>query len=902
MDAVERSGNWGDPYIGLQLAADAVAGYRKIVIETPRLARVGMYAALGGPGVFEDIAEFLRNVLNYLNPSVIMSWLWSSVVVPGRNWLKDDLWSSIASFLNNQVTLAMSWLGNIVNPVKDAVRGALDAGRIVLEAIRAWLSGTFAGWFCSLKDAVVAARLWLTQTFGPALDAIRGSVEALRSWLSQTCGPWVAAIRDAVTGVRVWLSQTFASTVEGIRERVANVYDWLRTTATSIWTGVKQGVVDSYVWLRDVAGPALASLPTVIWQGLLRWLGDAISCVSAWLWGIGAEVARRIDDLIADTRPALERLWAGLQTVPATLLEWAHVVGGENLALEPGRALALAGGLYAIAFAAGSGAHLTATALNALPTFNWVGASQLSAFLAQAAAFEPLTRATYGVLINEVLSWPLRYYWHSEFRPRIPSEGEIFVMGRKRGLNRQEFGQAMAYQGLPDWWIDKMYRFFWTDPSPMWLLRMSEVSNPAIEPSAQFLPWLDEWMPDWRQDPWAWYRMKLMLAGFEDTDIPAFIDAFKRRLVTSPVTQLKTSVRAMVREGYWGRTEVENVLRPLGARQDEIEYLMLAEDLDYQHKYLTDQVTSLQEAFRKGAISRQDLSLGLSTIIVRPERVAQIVAREEIRALPTPKAVAPAKEDPLIKTLTTQAVSSWTKAYRDWQITAADLELGLAVVLRDPARAAELRRIEETRYRPAPVVAPGPPEDPTVAASRRASIASWIQQYRDGTISADVLELGLTPLINNPELVKQIRKLEELRAPISPDIVPVYEEDPSLAAARQEYVRAHLEMFSKRLITLQELYGYLLVDGLAEALARATALTQAMKRVKAPPVDSPYFLRDRMRSALDDAIDAYTMMVQRAEITIDEYRINLVAAGVDPDLAAYLADTEEVRQFLRVQP
>jgi len=496
----------------------------------------------------------------------------------------------------------------------------------------------------------------------------------------------------------------------------------------------------------------------------------------------------------------------------------------------------------------------------------------------------------------------MRYHWNQMLRPNIPTEGAIFLMGRKRGLNRSEFGQAMSFHGLPDWWIDKEYTFFWTDPSPYWLLRMSENATPKIQPSAAFLPWLNEWLPNWRADDMAWFKMKLMLAGFEDTDIPAFIDGFKRRAVGPAITQVKTSIRAMLREGYWGRPEAKEALEALGVRPEEIEYIYQAEDIDYQNRYNDDQVAYYNESYRKGELSRQDLSLALSTIIVKPERVAQIVAREEVRALPKPKAIVEPKEDPLVKSLVTQAINSWTKAYRAWEIDDDDLALGLRIVVQNDSLAAQMVATERTRYRPPPPPPAPPKEDPLIAASRRASIASWIGQYRDGKINADVLELALTNLIPDPTIVKQVRQLEELRARPTPDIIAPWEEDPVLAQIREETVRAHIEMFRKRMISVQQLYTMLIADGLVEALARSTAVTQALKRIKVPSLESPYFESSTLRLLTDQAAGSYLRMLQLGEITQAQYEQYLAGAGVDAAVIAYLGDTQALRMFLQAAP
>ena len=187
--------------------------------------------------------------------------------------------------------------------------------------------------------------------------------------------------------------------------------------------------------------------------------------------------------------------------------------------------------------------------------------------------------------------------------------------------------------------------------------------------------------------------------------------------------------------------------------------------------------------------------------------------------------------------------------------------------------------------------------EPVAAAARRAAIASWIKRFRDGDIEAPMLEIGLSPLIDNIERVRLMRQVEESRARAAPDIIPLPEEDPLMAALRQETVRAHLDLFARRLLGIDELYAYLLADGLAEPLARSTALSQALKRIQSPPFDSPYFQRDRLRPLLDEAIEGYTLMLEQGELSLGEYQANLLAVGVDPAIVTYLADTQEVRQF-----
>ena len=892
---------WGDPYIGLRWAAESVQVFQDIAFDTPRFCWDAGHTTLGSPDIWEDIANFFRGILDFFASPA--GWV-LGVAYP---WIVGAL-ATIQAYLYD--------IGDIITAVWNNVWDYVFGPESWLQAtVYPWLQGKLA----ILQTVLYDIRNDIADLWNNAWAFVFGP----ESWLQRSAVPWVLDklatistfiydLGDIITSVwnnawnyvfgpESWLQQ---SAIPWILEKLATIstfiYD-LGDIITSVWNNAWNYVFGPESWLQQSAIPwileKLATISTFIYD-----LGDIIGAVWNNIWTYVFDIDADKLDATLDTFEGMVLGWyEDFTALPEKFLTYVAEEAGTDLALEPSRALATAGSLYAMAITAGTAAHVTATALNAIPTLNWVGASQLSAFVAQVAGFDEITKATYGTLLDGALSWPMRYHWNQLLRPKIPTEGAIYATGRKRGINRAEFNQAMAYHGLPQWWIDKEYGFFWADPSPYWLLRMSEHATPTMQPSATMLGWLAEWLPNWRSDPWAWYRMKLMLAGFEDTDIQPFIDGFARRRLGPAVTRLKTAIRHMSREAYWDDREVTDNLRSLGVRQEEITYLLQAERIQRQNDYLDDQVRYYNESFRKGEISAQGLSIVLSTIIVKPEVVAQIVAREEVRALPKPKAIVPAAEDPRVKSLVTQAVNSWTKGYRAWELEEEELEVGLTIVLQDPTLALQMVLVERTRYRPEPPPPKPPVEDPLIRKSRVAAIASWVSQFREAKITADTMELGLAGLILDPAIVKLIRQIEELRAVPAPDILPPWEEDPLVAAVREETVRGHIEMFRKRLIDIDELYTYLLADGLAESLARSTALTQALKRIKTPPLESPYFQKDRLRELIDEAIASYTRMLELGQITMDEFEAYLAATGVDPDVITYLGDTQEVRQFILLE-
>ncbi len=702
MDAAEACLHQGDPYIGLYLAAEKVQRFIRLAEEMPRHLLPNAYMVLRDPDIWDDIAAFLQAILSGTWVSTTWGYLNAHIILPVEAWLQNTLLGPFLAWCRSAGSGPIHFAYDILVQFVGWAGGYLSSFVNWMWSLPTNLAAGFVGWFTYGQEQVERLATWWGTTVWPGISVLIESLTNLPGDLWATFLGWFGWTGAQVERLATWWGTTIWPGISVLIETLTNLPADLWATFLG-WFGWTQAQVERLAswWVGLPAFLGTVVLP-LLWLSIDEWIASPSGSFKG-VWDRLIDVASATaEDAARGFAGTIDHLFGGFQTIPQTFLAYVAKIAGTDLAMEPSRALPTVGSLYSISMAAGTGAHLLSTALNIVPTLNWVGASQLAGFVAEAAGFDFLTRATYGTLIDDALTWPLRYHWNQMLRPRIPTEGSVFLMGRKRGLSRDEFGRAMAFHGLPEWWIDKEYQFFWTDPSPYWLLRMSEHATPEIQPSALFLPWLDEWLPNWRDDPWAWFKMKLMLAGFEQTDIPAFIEGFQQRRLGPARTQVKTSVRAMVREAYWGKMEAEAALRPLGVRPDELQYMMLAEEIDYQNRFNDDQVRWYTEAYRKAEISRQDFMLALSTMIIKPERIAQIVAREDTRKLPKPKPLVEAAEDPLTKSLVRSAVTSYTKAYRDWEIDLQDLRLALNVILRNPTLVNAMIDAEALRYRPPP--------------------------------------------------------------------------------------------------------------------------------------------------------------------------------------------------------
>ncbi|MCK4299948.1 MAG: hypothetical protein KAX80_10470, partial [Planctomycetes bacterium] len=583
------------------------------------------HTTLGSPDIWQDIKNALDAITNFFKMvwDAQRGWYW-----PPTDRLYHALagtWDAVLAFPS---TIYQYFLGEYSPLV------------MWVDRLSDWWRYEIKPRFDAVKNAIVGFPSTIYQYFLGEYSPLVMWVDRLSDWWRDVAGPNLAAVVNGIWAIPYEIYLWFFGEYSYLNAWVDRLSAWWRT--------------DARPWVEGAVN-AIKGLPWEIFNWLFGehsyfnawvdrisawWHDDAKPWLQARLDPINEMIAggwpfiidqfslafgpgRKLSDpehrsVLDHYKPIVQGWFDEFAAIPKDWLTRAAEIAGTNLALEPSRSLDVAGHLYGRALAAGTGAHVVATALNAIPTLNWVGASQLAAFVAEGAGFEAITRATYGTFLDGALAWPMRYHWNQLLRPKIPTEGAIYAMGRKRGLDYAEFSKAMAYHGLPQEWIDKEYLFFWADPSPYWLLRMSEQATPSVEPHGLMREWYDKWVPGWQSDPWGWYRAKLKMAGFEDSDIQPFIDGFQRRRVAPAITRLKTAIRHMSREAYWDDWKVRDELSTLGVREDEITYLIDAERLQRQNDYLDDQVRYYNESFRKGEISAQGLSIVLSTIIVKP--------------------------------------------------------------------------------------------------------------------------------------------------------------------------------------------------------------------------------------------------------------------------------------------
>jgi len=618
--------------------------------------------------------------------------------------------------------LPQTILGSIFDPIREWLDAVAAYLKSIPERLTTWLRAIRdrIPTFPSPYDLAVG---FLTHTVIPAINAagpiLAGILSAPLRWVKEALESlprlfdfareiWNKVVIPAVTwiGARIRgfinspLGQAIIGVFRAIRDNLSLVWQAIITELRGIWAAL-QPILQA---VREALGRVVTSISNSVremWSSMVAWVhSHIIEPLKRWI----REHLPSKEEIIAWAKDANERLVGMLTGLMQNYLAGIAGEAGTDLAMNPSRSMAMTGPLIMRALYAGAAAHGVSTALEILYPTKEIGLTQFAGLISEFGAFQPIMQATMGTLVYDVLAWPMRYHWQNQLRPKLPTIGEIFTMGRKRGITEERFFEAMGYMGLPNWWIDTIYHFFWTDPSPFWISRICESGIPDWHPDLWWSAWADRWMPGWRTDDFKWVRAKLLLAGYEASDAPSMIEGIKMRLLGPATTQLKTSARSMARKGWWDFTTFSEFLRGKQVRGDEIALAWVAEQVDQQREILEEWVAIYTMERRKGTIDVDQHRLALAALGMHPVRAEQEVLMETIRLLPAPKKPEEPKEDPDVVKARATFISAQIQLFRKRVVDPFQLYGRLLAFGLTEARARSTVLLEGARRLKAPAI------------------------------------------------------------------------------------------------------------------------------------------------------------------------------------------------------
>jgi len=453
------------------------------------------------------------------------------------------------------------------------------------------------------------------------------------------------------------------------RKIVKELWDWFLKTAA-----------DFFVWLWEKLKPAR------------DWLRENVPLFLDWLWG---HVKAMFEQYWPPIEEAIEK--GGRTVFDWTVKNLLH--GGQ---VTPEMAPGMAAKMFGVALTAGVTAHLASVGFELIHPFKSLGFHQMTGMIAQLGSFGPVTAATLGQVHYAALRRPMMYACNKVTRSQIPDEKLLIELRSKREIDKAEFDEAMAYQGLSDKWIDVIERWQWKDPRMFELMRVADIGIEQGPPPSSEMWWFNrfgitgEKLKDW------WLYRKLMRAGYEDVDLDVLVRTIHRREISFAMTYVRTAVRRNYRWGFLADKELDEWIDRLMLPKQAKTWISWAGDLDREYFYRNDLKGQYKMAYRNDLIDEDELHLSLLLLGLPMRNVREIVTTERIRKSPRVRREAAAPQRAAMSKIQIKHTQLYIEQYRKGVISRDGLLQSLMAIDIRPELAELTCELEETKLLPKP--------------------------------------------------------------------------------------------------------------------------------------------------------------------------------------------------------
>lgn len=462
--------------------------------------------------------------------------------------------------------------------------------------------------------------------------------------------------------------------------------------------------------------------------------------------------------------------------------------------IQPEQAPLLALTALAGATAAGSLAHWVSVATEIFyPTKN-LGLQQIAAIVADVGSYSRIITASMGVMITLAIRQPFEYYIKKLIRPSIPNERTLIELLQRRELTVDDFRKNMAYTGYSEKWIDNITKAAFREPRLTELMYVYEDGN---------IP--DDWLAD-----------RIRKYGIADEDIDKFLMAVNLRVMKTQRTDFYNATMNLFANGFLSDAQFNDNLEILNLRTEAKELAKRAADLKYLNNKINDNLSLSVDRYKKGVITKGELSTILTGLGIAPDRIRDIADQAEIYLKPKPVAAVKPNIDTEYNKMVQKMIPLYLQQYRYEMIKPDDLKsklksLGLLEVYIDLVISVEDAKKVKTATRLSDVE----------LAKRNREIENlfreqYIDQYRAELINEDQLAENLLAIGLDAGIVKATVDLETVKKYL-PETVS---EDRAAVAAekdlKKKYYDLYINAYRKDLITEDDLKTYLLSIGIPD--------------------------------------------------------------------------------------
>ncbi len=241
-----------------------------------------------------------------------------------------------------------------------------------------------------------------------------------------------------------------------------------------------------------------------------------------------------------------------------------------------------------------------------------IGLGNLAAMIFDTTNYKLITGAFIGAMSTALLRTPLTYYFNTTFRPWLPTPRDQADLRSHGLITKEEYSKLLGYQGLPDYWHEKMDELAFRPLSYFQLAAIAK-TGVYVEP---------------------FFKEQLQDSGFKENTQALLLDMYRKSATETSGGMMSGAATKRFIAGLSTEEQFLAELGGLGYTNTQIPQYLTAAKMDFATSYTLDLIDSYRLAVRSGNISLAEYRATLLDLGVVPERVSSYVLKERARLKP----------------------------------------------------------------------------------------------------------------------------------------------------------------------------------------------------------------------------------------------------------------------------
>lgn len=605
---------------------------------------------------------------------------------------------------------------------------------------------------------------------------------------------------------------------------------------------------------------SVAGIPNAMIEALVESLGRLLMA--------GIETGKEFLDVVRD---AAESVFGGpAQKMLTSVKDRLEPLGP----IFPGQQSPVAQKVLGDALLLGLGAHGLALGFEFLSPLKHMGAPQMAALMVDLAGFAPVVRAQISPVIRAGIETPATFEAQEQFRTNIPPEFVAGIMFQKRDITEADFRQILAWHGFSEGLIEPIVKGSFTEP------RLFDIQRVVDD------TFVDE----------AWLRLKILRAGYDDTDVELITDALLRNATRGIRIGFQKELQTAFARGIIDRSTLEAEIDRLDVGPEGRDFMIRTSQLQRAREDMED----LEKVFRGQAeeaiISIDDYRTIIQGLGFDQERIDVLTAIVDTKI--RRRAIREERADikRVIRDDQRTRIRLAQESFRRGLLTEIALRDTLVVLGVDQSLATAMAALEAIKRepvprRPAPLTPQRQKEKEDKIIRNTALLAFRKDQISEAALLGVLLSTEL-PIREAEALVTR----ELARKAPTPEALA--REPREVVEVRRIRTQAIIAEFREEKIDLQSLRSQLVEAGHSEAVAAAFVEREEARIPLPTPTAAPPEVTEpaESRQARRIRTTAAVTVFRQGGITPSQLNAILLDLGNAPEVAAATVQLESVRR------